>query len=85
MSAICFKVCTTDKIFSYDVSNHRLTLNFSWLYRLKSSDQTTGTHVSASEQQMLESLISKAKQANFMYLQALGELGKSQRQIQQVI
>ncbi|EXX60944.1 anaphase promoting complex subunit 5 [Rhizophagus irregularis DAOM 197198w] len=60
-----------------------LRFALSWLYRLKSSDQTTGTHVSASEQQMLESLISKAKQANFMYLQALGELGKSQRQIQQ--
>ncbi|GES87192.1 anaphase-promoting complex subunit 5-like isoform X2 [Rhizophagus clarus] len=60
-----------------------LRFALSWLYRLKSSDQTTGTRVSASEQQMLESLISKAKQANFMYLQALGELGKSQRQIQQ--
>jgi hypothetical protein len=58
--------------------------NFSWLYRLKSSDHSAETRVGASEQQMLESLISKAKQANFMYLQALGELGKSQRQIQQV-
>jgi hypothetical protein len=73
----------TVKMFSYNTTYSR-TLNISWLYRLKSSDQTTGTRVSASEQQMLESLISKAKQANFMYLQALGELGKSQRQIQQV-
>ena len=61
-----------------------MILKFSWLYRLKSSDPSTGTRVGASEQQMLESLISKAKQANFMCLQALGELGKSQRQIQQV-
>ncbi|CAG8480190.1 20735_t:CDS:10 [Racocetra persica] len=32
---------------------------------------------------MLDSLISKAKQSNFIYLQSLGELGNSQRQIQQ--
>ncbi|CAI2177474.1 15619_t:CDS:10 [Funneliformis geosporum] len=60
-----------------------LRLALSWLYRLKSSDPSTETQTSASEQQMLESLISKTKHSNFMYLQALGELGKSQRQIQQ--
>ncbi|CAG8485492.1 16817_t:CDS:2, partial [Racocetra fulgida] len=41
--------------------------------------------VDATDQQMLDSLISKAKQSNFIYLQSLGELGNSQRQIQQVI
>ncbi|CAG8520674.1 11146_t:CDS:10 [Acaulospora morrowiae] len=60
-----------------------LRFALSWLYRLKSSDRTTIDRVDATDQQMLESLIIKAKQSDFVYLQSLGELGKAQHQTQQ--
>ncbi|RIB12495.1 anaphase-promoting complex subunit 5-domain-containing protein [Gigaspora rosea] len=60
-----------------------LRFALSWLYRLKSNEPTATKRVDATDQQMLDSLISKAKQSNFIYLQSLGELGNSQRQIQQ--
>ncbi|CAG8518400.1 4483_t:CDS:10 [Ambispora gerdemannii] len=60
-----------------------LRFALSWLYRLKSIDSVGTARIGASEQQMLESLITNAKESNSFCLQSLGELGKAQRILQQ--
>ncbi|KAG9286588.1 hypothetical protein G9A89_005356 [Geosiphon pyriformis] len=60
-----------------------LRFALSWLYRLKSSYSIGTIRIGASEQQMLDSLINKAKDSSSYSLQSLGELGNAQRLLQQ--
>ncbi|CAG8551168.1 3404_t:CDS:10 [Paraglomus occultum] len=68
-------------------SNDQECLRFalSWLYYLKSYEYVESIRLGATEQQMLDSMIDKAKEANFSSLQSLGELGKAAKKLQQAI
>ncbi|CAJ0758112.1 6524_t:CDS:10 [Entrophospora sp. SA101] len=59
-----------------------LRFALSWLYRLKATDQIPIDNVGPTEQQLLDSLILKAKKTNYIYSHVLGELGSAQRQVQ---
>ena len=61
------------------------TIPISWLYHLKSYEHAESIRLGATEQQMLDSMIDKAKEANFTSLQSLGELGKAAKKLQQAI
>lgn len=94
MSSICSKVFVSDIDFIARCDTLHISLlclilfiyyTVSWLYHLKSYEYAESIRLGATEQQMLDSMINKAKEANFTSLQSLGELGKAAKKLQQAI